>query len=117
MSIRRERVSRAASLRSPSGPSLPVRAVRKVRFVARRWRARLERAWLDRDRLPVPDAVRGAPIRVLLYCPADLNLVDGSSIWVQSVAATLVTDPAVAVTLPLRRPETRDVITAALLAR
>ncbi len=51
---------------------------------------------------------------MLLYCPSDLNLVDGSSIWVQSVVATLLTDPAVAVTLPLRRPERRTVITGGL---
>jgi glycosyltransferase involved in cell wall biosynthesis len=51
---------------------------------------------------------------VLLYSPANLNNVDGSTIWVDSVVQTLLVDPQVHVTLPLRAPQRRDVITGAL---
>ena len=50
-------------------------------------------------------------IRVCLYSPADLNLVSGSSIWVESVAATLNAGPEVQVVLPLRALERRRIIT------
>jgi glycosyltransferase involved in cell wall biosynthesis len=53
----------------------------------------------------------GAPIRVCLYSPADLNLVSGSSIWVQAVAETLHAGPNVHVTIPLMAPERRTIIT------
>lgn len=53
-------------------------------------------------------------LRVLLYSPANLNLIDGSSIWVQSVAETLHLDERVEITLPLKMPERRDVITGSL---
>ena len=49
--------------------------------------------------------------RVCLYSPADLNLVSGSSIWVESVAATLVAGQDIEVVLPLRAPERRRIIT------
>ncbi|MBI2776430.1 MAG: glycosyltransferase family 4 protein [Chloroflexi bacterium] len=49
--------------------------------------------------------------RVCLYSPADLNLVSGSSIWVQSVAETFHAGPDVEVVLPLRAPERRRLIT------
>ena len=45
-----------------------------------------------------------------------MNLIDGSSVWVQSVAQTLTTIPGVEVTLLLRAPEQRDVLTAPLHA-
>jgi glycosyltransferase involved in cell wall biosynthesis len=54
------------------------------------------------------------PIRVCLYSPADLNLVIGSSIWVQAVAETLHAGPRVHVTLPLRSLERRRLLTDAL---
>lgn len=95
-------------------PSLPRRAVRRARWEGRKLHRRVERAWLDLSPPPVPAFVRCARVRVLLYSPGDLNLVDGSSIWVQSVVATLLSDPDVSITLPLRRPERRDVITGAL---
>jgi glycosyltransferase involved in cell wall biosynthesis len=53
-------------------------------------------------------------LRVLLYSPANLNLIDGSSIWVQSVAETLHLDERLEITLPLKAPERRDVITGSL---
>ena len=49
-------------------------------------------------------------LRVLLYSPANLNYVIGSSIWVQSVAETLHQDPRVHITIPLRAPETRGLV-------
>jgi len=54
------------------------------------------------------------PIRVCLYSPADLNLVIGSSIWVQAVAEALHAGPRVHVTLPLRSLERRRILTDAL---
>ena len=51
------------------------------------------------------------PIRVCLYSPADLNLVSGSSIWVQAVAETLHAGPNVQITIPLMAPERRRIIT------
>jgi glycosyltransferase involved in cell wall biosynthesis len=50
-------------------------------------------------------------INVLFYSPANLNVMDGSAIWVQSVAETLNVDPRLRVTLPLKALERRGVIT------
>ncbi len=52
--------------------------------------------------------------RILFYSPANLNKVDGSAIWVQSVAETLHVSPTTQIVLPLRAPEQRDVITGLL---
>lgn len=49
--------------------------------------------------------------RYCLYSPADLNLVTGSSIWVQAVAETLHVDEDAEIVLPLRSPERRRLIT------
>lgn len=49
--------------------------------------------------------------RVCLYSPADLNLVSGSAIWVQSVAETFHAGENVEIVLPLRSPERRGLIT------
>lgn len=51
------------------------------------------------------------PIRVCLYSPADLNLVSGSSVWVQAVAETLHAGERVGITIPLMAPERRTIIT------
>jgi glycosyltransferase involved in cell wall biosynthesis len=53
-------------------------------------------------------------IRVALYSPADLNVIDGSAIWVQAIAETLHVDPDVELTMPLKAQERRDVITRLL---
>ena len=45
-----------------------------------------------------------------------MNLIDGSSVWVQSVSQTLTKIEGVEVTLLLRAPEQRDVLTAPLRA-
>jgi glycosyltransferase involved in cell wall biosynthesis len=61
-----------------------------------------------------PDRVRS--IRIGLYAEVNMNLIDGSSVWVQSVTQTLTQIPGVQVTLLLRAPEERDVLTAPLRA-
>jgi len=53
----------------------------------------------------------GDAIRVCLYSPADLNLVSGSSIWVQAVAETLHAGERVHVTIPLQAIDRRPLIT------
>jgi glycosyltransferase involved in cell wall biosynthesis len=51
-----------------------------------------------------------------LYAEVNMNLIDGSSVWVQSVSQTLTQIEGVEVTLLLRAPEQRDVLTAPLRA-
>ncbi|HEY6653617.1 MAG TPA: glycosyltransferase family 4 protein [Solirubrobacterales bacterium] len=63
-----------------------------------------------------PGGGRRGPIRVALYAEVNMNLIDGSSVWVQSVGQTLTQIPGVEVTLLLRAPEQRDVLTAPLRA-
>lgn len=53
-------------------------------------------------------------MRVLLYAPVDLNLIDGSAIWCLSVAQTLCHDPRVQVDLLLNTGLKRTVNTQAL---
>jgi glycosyltransferase involved in cell wall biosynthesis len=54
--------------------------------------------------------------RIGLYAEVNMNLIDGSSVWVQSVSQTLTRIPEVEVTLLLRAPEQRNVLTAPLRA-
>jgi glycosyltransferase involved in cell wall biosynthesis len=62
-------------------------------------------------------AEQAAPrLRLALYAEVNMNLIDGSSVWVQSVGQTLTRIPGVEVTLLLRVPEERDVLTAPLHA-
>jgi glycosyltransferase involved in cell wall biosynthesis len=66
---------------------------------------------------PAEDAVEDVRrIRFGLYAEVNMNLIDGSSVWVQSVAQTLASIPGVEVTVLLRAPEQRDVLTAPLHA-
>lgn len=67
-----------------------------------------------RPRIPALPRMPPGSRSVLLYSPANLNQVDGSTIWVDSTVRTLLVDPRVVVTLPLRAPQRRDVITGAL---
>jgi glycosyltransferase involved in cell wall biosynthesis len=60
-----------------------------------------------------PSEVRG-DVRICLYAEVNMNLIDGSSVWVQSVAQMLTTLPWVNVTLLLRSAEERDLLTAPL---
>ena len=55
-----------------------------------------------------------SPIRIALYGAIDMNLIDGSSVWLQSVAQVLAMVPDTEVTVLLRRPDERDVLTAPL---
>jgi glycosyltransferase involved in cell wall biosynthesis len=64
-----------------------------------------------------PAPLPASATSVLLYAPANLNQVDGSAIWVRSVVDTLLVDPDVHVTVPLRAPVRRDVITGPLRAQ
>lgn len=59
---------------------------------------------------------RKQTIRIALYGEVNLNLLDGSSVWVQSMAQMLTSLPDVQVTLLLRFPEERDVLTGPLHA-
>jgi glycosyltransferase involved in cell wall biosynthesis len=63
---------------------------------------------------PAPE--QGRPIRFGLYAEVNMNLIDGSSVWVQSVSQTLTRIPGVEVTLLLRAADERDVLTAPLRA-
>jgi glycosyltransferase involved in cell wall biosynthesis len=96
---------------SPPAPPTWLRAVRRLRAVSRL--DVLLRA-VSRPRLPDLPPLPPDARPVLLYSPANLNQVDGSTIWVESVAQTLLVDPRVEVTLPLRAPQRRDVVTGAL---
>jgi glycosyltransferase involved in cell wall biosynthesis len=62
---------------------------------------------------PSSSAVRNG-VRVAIYAEVDMNLIDGSSVWVQSVAQMLTTLPWVNVSVLLRSPEKRDLLTAPL---
>ncbi|HEY8439643.1 MAG TPA: glycosyltransferase, partial [Candidatus Limnocylindrales bacterium] len=59
-------------------------------------------------------AAAGRIVRVLLYSPANLNVVDGSSVWVESVAATLSAGSEVWPVVPLKAHERRRLITDSL---
>ncbi len=55
-------------------------------------------------------------MRVLLYAPVDLNVIDGSAIWCVSVAQMLCVDPTIFVDILLERPLGRDINLHALRA-
>jgi glycosyltransferase involved in cell wall biosynthesis len=59
----------------------------------------------------------GRPVKILLYCHADLNLIDGSSIWTSSIAQVLARHPGAEVTLPLKRRLSRSLLTGPLEAQ
>jgi glycosyltransferase involved in cell wall biosynthesis len=132
-----ELASRPAEARAPGGPAragtlLPrvvaLRAafrplVRPITSRARRVVTAARRSSLERaavrsrrgTRERRSGAARSGPItRVLLYSAANLNVIDGSSIWMESAAATLAVGPRVWVTIPLRAPEKRTLITDSL---
>jgi glycosyltransferase involved in cell wall biosynthesis len=62
---------------------------------------------------PIPPA--GQPLRALLYGDVDLNLIDGSAVWLQATAQTLAR-AGCAVTVLLKAPVRTDRLTAPLLA-
>ena len=49
-----------------------------------------------------------------VYGEVDMNLLDGSSVWLQSVVQLIAEFPSAAVTLLLRVPRRRDLLTAPL---
>ena len=87
------------------------RAIRRIRRVS--GLDRVLRA-ISRPRLPPLPPLPPGGRSVLLYSPTNMNQIDGSTIWVQSVTETLLVDPALEVTIPLRSPVRRDVMTGAL---
>lgn len=52
--------------------------------------------------------------RILFYSPANLNNMDGSTIWVHAVTETLHAGPSNRIVVPLRAAERRTTISAAL---
>ena len=56
-------------------------------------------------------------LHILLYADTDLNLIDGSSVWTASIAQVLAKHPAAQVTLLLKRPLSRSLLTAPLEAQ
>jgi glycosyltransferase involved in cell wall biosynthesis len=86
-------------------------AIRRLRTVTR-----LDAAlrWLSRPRIRRLAVLPRGLRPFLLYSPANLNQVDGSTIWVQSAIETLLVDPSIHVTLPLRSPVRREMISGAL---
>jgi glycosyltransferase involved in cell wall biosynthesis len=58
----------------------------------------------------------GGRLRIALYGEVNMNLLDGSSVWVQSMAKMLTALPGVEVTLLLRCAEERQVLTGPLHA-
>ena len=56
------------------------------------------------------------PFRVLVYGDVDLNIIDGSAIWLQSMVRLLQRIPRCEVTLQLKRNPQRDVLTGPLEA-
>lgn len=49
-------------------------------------------------------------IRPLIYADIDLNIIDGSAIWVTSIVETMSQDPVIKPTILLKRPIIRDVL-------
>jgi glycosyltransferase involved in cell wall biosynthesis len=56
-------------------------------------------------------------MRIALYGDVNLNLIDGSAIWLAALAETLALDPRCRVTVVLKSPIERDLVVAPLLAR
>jgi glycosyltransferase involved in cell wall biosynthesis len=59
-------------------------------------------------------AERERPLKISLFGEVNMNLLDGSSVWVQSMAQMLTSLPGVDVTLLLRCAEERPVLTGPL---
>ena len=53
---------------------------------------------------------------ILIYGDIDMNIIDGSSIWVTSVISVLNRPEVVSIDLLLKRPLTRDLLLSGLLA-
>jgi glycosyltransferase involved in cell wall biosynthesis len=66
---------------------------------------------VDRDSTPTADK------HVIVHCNADLNLIDGSSVWIASISQVLASIAQVRVSVLLRRSLTRSLLVEPLLAR
>ncbi len=53
-------------------------------------------------------------IRIAIYGDVNLNIIDGSAIWLQSIAATLSSLPRCELTVVLKASEQRDLLTRSL---
>jgi glycosyltransferase involved in cell wall biosynthesis len=97
---------------------LPLPARDRIGHVVRRLRTvtRLDAVLrlISTPRFRAPEPLPADATSVLLYSPANLNQVDGSTIWVRSATESFLVDPAVRITMPLRAPIRRDVITGPL---
>jgi hypothetical protein len=60
--------------------------------------------------------VNSPRVRFAVYGEIDMNLIDGSSVWLQSVCTMLTSLPGVELTLLLRAAERRDLLTGPLRA-
>ncbi|PLR67958.1 glycosyltransferase [Bacillus sp. UMB0893] len=49
-------------------------------------------------------------LKPLIYADIDLNIIDGSAIWVTSILETMAQDPQIKPTILLKRPIIRDVL-------
>jgi glycosyltransferase involved in cell wall biosynthesis len=89
---------------------------RALLSTARRAHRRALRAVRRRGPAAAPPAARAwsQPIRVGMYVAANLNVIDGSSVWLQSTAHVLHTDERTGVIIPLRAPDRRPVLTGGL---
>ena len=54
------------------------------------------------------------PLRVLVYGDVNLNLIDGSAIWLTSVVSMLNQDPSIKVDVLLKRSITKPEVTAGI---
>ncbi|MBW2734701.1 MAG: glycosyltransferase [Deltaproteobacteria bacterium] len=53
-------------------------------------------------------------VRIAIYGDVDLNIIDGSAIWLQSIASVLARQPRNHVTVVLKAAEVRDILTRPL---
>lgn len=49
-------------------------------------------------------------LKVLIYADVDMNLIDGSSIWVTSLISVLTRSNDIKITLLLKRPIIRSIL-------
>ena len=67
---------------------------------------------------PRPEALRlmTKPVSVVVYTPANMNAIDGSSVWIQTIALALAEIPGVDVTLLLSHAITTERMLGPLMA-
>src|SRR5438105_3175500 len=91
-----------------------LRTKRRLRRAARR-SLRWVRRKINRPRPPaLVEAAWSQEIRVAFYVGANLNIIDGSSVWTQSTAEALHADSRLGIVMPLRFGDMRPVITGSL---